>query len=225
MAIEIEAKLRVDSHDPVRDALRDCGAQYLDTVLETNRIYDRPDGSLRHRGCALRLRTARVVASPLVGDERPSESFERGADERFCGNSRPGPDERLSTAPPTRGDATTLTVKGPAVAGPLKSREEIEITLDDAESGLRMLELMGFDEVVRFAKRRESWSLDDCRVELDTLPLIGTFVEIEGPDVEAISRVQQRLGLGSLAHFPMSYISLLQSYCEAKGLGGRRIDF
>lgn len=187
MALEIEAKLRVDSHDVVREALSDHGAISVGNVVETNHIYDRPDGSLRSRGCALRLRTA-------VSDN---------------GESCPA----------------TLTVKGPAMSGPLKSREEIEIRIERPDDGRRMLALMGFEEVMRFAKRRESWSLDGCRVELDTLPLIGTFVEIEGQDVEAVSRVQQRLGLGSLTHIPTSYIGLLRSYCEANDIDWRRIEF
>ncbi|MBI4716334.1 MAG: class IV adenylate cyclase [Planctomycetes bacterium] len=59
MPEEIEIKLRVESHEPVRERLRSAGARPLDRVVETNTIFDRPDGWLRRQGCGLRLRTAR----------------------------------------------------------------------------------------------------------------------------------------------------------------------
>ncbi|MCH7886073.1 MAG: CYTH domain-containing protein, partial [Planctomycetes bacterium] len=64
MAVETEAKFRVESHDPIRQRLRAAGARSLGTVLETNLILDRPDGSLRRQGCGLRLRTSQ----PLEGE-------------------------------------------------------------------------------------------------------------------------------------------------------------
>ncbi|MEK6676007.1 MAG: class IV adenylate cyclase [Planctomycetota bacterium] len=61
MSVETEAKFQVASHDPIRDRLRTKGATFLHQVLERNRIYDRPDGSLRNQGCGLRLRVAARV--------------------------------------------------------------------------------------------------------------------------------------------------------------------
>ena len=56
MSVEIELKLRVESHGPVRQRLRNIGARFIEAVVETNRIYDRADGMLHKRGCGLRLR-------------------------------------------------------------------------------------------------------------------------------------------------------------------------
>ena len=50
MPFETEAKLRVDAHEPVRDRLRAGGATFIEKVIETNVIFDRPDGSLRRQG-------------------------------------------------------------------------------------------------------------------------------------------------------------------------------
>lgn len=157
MSVEIEVKLRVESHGPVRQRLKDVGAGFIEAVLETNYIYDRPDSSLRKRGCGLRIRSV-----------TPAE-------------------ERASRA--------TLTFKGPRNATALKSREELEIGVSDAESMARMLEGMGFVRVLRYEKRRESWELDGCRVELDEPARLGLFVEIEGPDERIILAVQRKLGL------------------------------
>lgn len=61
MGLEIEAKIRVDSHDAVRAALRATGATYLHSAVESDCLFDRADGSLRARAVALRLREVRFV--------------------------------------------------------------------------------------------------------------------------------------------------------------------
>ena len=74
MPLETEAKFRVDAHEPVRHRLRALGAALIDTVVETNRIYDRPDGWLRERGRGLRIRS--VVGQ--AGDPRPATLTVKG---------------------------------------------------------------------------------------------------------------------------------------------------
>jgi len=185
MPTETELKLRVESHEPVRRKLKAVGASLIETVLETNHIYDRPDGSLRGRGCGLRLRS--IV--------------------------------------PRDGSAgrTTLTFKGPRLASAMKSREELEIGVDDAETAARMLEQLGFVSMLRYQKRRDSWRVGGCRVELDEPPRIGLFVEIEGPHEEAIRAVQWRLGLQKLKPVPTSYVGMLVAYCDANGITDRTL--
>ena len=58
-------------------------------------------------------------------------------------------------------------------------------------------------------KKRRVWQLGDCEVALDELPLLGDFVEIEGPDEETIATVQKSLGLTDLPHITESYASLI----------------
>ena len=59
MALEREAKIQVESHGPIRERLQSSGAERLGRVLETNLIFDRPDGALRGKGIGFRVRTAR----------------------------------------------------------------------------------------------------------------------------------------------------------------------
>lgn len=75
MAIEIELKLRVESHDPIRHRLMELGATLRKNVVETNRIFDRPNGELRRRGCGLRVRT--VVG--VNGEALPAKLTFKGA--------------------------------------------------------------------------------------------------------------------------------------------------
>ena len=187
MALEIEAKLRVDSHEAVRRALRNCDAKSLGRVLETNHILDAEDGRLRAAGAALRVR----VAEPADG----------------------GP------------AAVTATYKGPKQPGRFKRRAEIETSATNADTLLELLAALGFREVVSFCKRRESYQVGPCRVELDDVPMLGRFVEIEGPDEDAIRQVQVSLGLADLDHVPRGYVSLLIEHCESIGRDPVHIDF
>ncbi|MCK4658518.1 MAG: class IV adenylate cyclase [Phycisphaerae bacterium] len=113
----------------------------------------------------------------------------------------------------------TLTFKGPIQAGPFKKREEIELPLADADAMRRLLEAVGFVEVFRFRKRRESWHLSNCRVELDELPRLGRFVEIEGPTPADIHAAQDALGLNSAQHITRGYVGLLKDLPKSDGNG------
>lgn len=112
----------------------------------------------------------------------------------------------------------TLTVKGPQVPAAFKHREELEQPVDDPHACLRMLELLGFHSVLRYNKRRESWLLGTCRVELDEPPHLGPYVEIEGPDDEAIEAVRAALDLSHAPHEPRSYVALLLDLCHTRGI-------
>lgn len=187
MSWETELKLRVSSHDPVRERLRRHGAVPAGKVLEVNDIFDRPDGALRRRGVGLRIRTVRA---------------ETGG-----------------------GGSTILTVKGARVPGALKTREEVEFPVPNAETATRALNLLGFVRVLRYQKRRESWRLGECLVELDEPPRIGLFVEIEGPDEDTILAVRRRLELDDAEPVAETYVHLLADFCNEHGLTDRVVEF
>lgn len=186
MPRETEAKLRVKSHDPVRERLRALGATFAGRVLETNWIFDRSDGPLRGLGCGLRVRS---TVDEDTGRRR-----------------------------------ATLTFKGPVIAGPFKSRQELETQIDSAETAADILQAVGFVVILTYQKRRESWELGTCRVELDEPPHVGLFVEIEGPDEEAIRSAQAELGLVGTAHVKASYVRMLLAYRDKHGVLERVLD-
>ena len=82
---------------------------------------------------------------------------------------------------------------------------------------------MGYDKVLAFDKRRRLWRLHDCEVALDELPLLGTFVEIEGPDSRTILQVQEMLGLSHVPHTMDSYASLIARELTRVGQGRREV--
>ena len=183
MALEIEAKLRVASHQPVRERLRSLGAQRVGEFLESNDILDASDGSLRNRGCGLRTRKNQPLGSAEA--------------------------------------VTVVTFKGPVIPGPLKTREEHEATFSDAQAVLRVFRALGFVPILSYQKRRESWTLNDCKVELDEPPYIGLFVEIEGPSEWAVLDTQSLLGLSDHKHVQGSYVRMLSEYCSKNGIEDR----
>lgn len=187
MAIEIELKLRVESHEPIRNRLKSLGATFRKRVVETNRIFDRPDGDLKHHGCGLRVRT--VVSAD--GATLPAK----------------------------------LTFKGPRKPGDLKSREEIETVIEDPTAAAELLSSLGFQTMLCYEKRRESWTWRNCIVELDEPAGLGLFIEIEGPDSDTIRAVQSDLQLQHLKPVNVSYVGMLVAYCETQGIADRTVRF
>lgn len=114
----------------------------------------------------------------------------------------------------------TLTYKGPLRPGRYKSRAEIEVQIEDAGAMIEILAALGFSEHLLFEKKRESWRLGPCRIELDELPQIGRFVEVEGPGEDAIQSSLARLGLADSKMIHDSYAALL-----AKDRPNQQLDF
>jgi len=118
-----------------------------------------------------------------------------------------------------------LTAKGPVKTNSrAKVRRERQIHIDDADAMVDVLTVCGLRPTVTIQKRRASYRLGDCLVELDELPLVGFFVEIEGPDERRISRVARKLDLDvepSKAH----YIDLLRAACKRAGKNCREVTF
>ena len=102
-----------------------------------------------------------------------------------------------------------LTYKGAKEKDEFKKRQEIEIEIKGADSAEKLLSALGYEKISVFEKRRRIWRLSECSVALDELPLLGSFVEIEGPDDKKIADVQMELGLADLPHIPESYASLV----------------
>jgi len=118
-----------------------------------------------------------------------------------------------------------LTYKGQRLGGELKTRQEIETAVGNAAAMMELLTSVGFVEAVTFEKRRESWKLGPCHIDLDELPHLGLFIEIEGSDEDAVREAQNALGLHDARHVRSSYIALLVEYCHEHGLPTDRITF
>jgi len=120
---------------------------------------------------------------------------------------------------------TTLTFKGPVMTGAVKTREEIEFQVSDARAAEAFFQRLGFVPILQYEKRRESWKLGDCRVELDEPAAIGLFVEVEGPSDSAVEDARRRLGLLHESSEPNSYVGMLVNYCDQRRIEDRVLKF
>ena len=122
-------------------------------------------------------------------------------------------DQRLRTegrALRLRRDGTSglVTVKGPGQPGPVKTREERELTIGDVEEADALIRLLGYVPWFNSQKHREEYILDDARIVVDETR-IGVFIEIEGtPDT--IERVARLLGRSPDDYILASYPHLYQ---------------
>ena len=113
-------------------------------------------------------------------------------------------------------EKSLLTYKGAREKRRPKKRAEIEIETEDGDSTKRLLSQLGYETALVVEKKRRIWRLGQCEVALDELPLLGSFVEIEGPEERDIAAVQEKLGLAHLPHIAETYACLV-----AKKLGRR----
>jgi adenylate cyclase class 2 len=109
-----------------------------------------------------------------------------------------------------------LTYKGPLQQDTFKKRVEIEVPIGDGEALGQVLDALGYRQVIVVDKTRRVWKQGGCLVGLDDVVELGTFVEIEGPDDQAIAAVQKALGLDRLSHIPKSYAHMLAARREAR---------
>lgn len=211
MPMEYEIKLRYPDLAAVRARLGALGATSRGTVCERNELYDTPAGRLRSADCGLRLRI-----------ERPATPSEM----------RAGACDWTTGAPSA---SATLTFKGPRQGGAVKAREEFETTVGDAATLRALLARLDYAPVVVYEKLRETWVVrpagaapgdaDSCNVTLDTLPVVGTWLEIEGPDATAVLALQRALGLEQALLEKLTYVEMAATQGRADAAGCRHLIF
>ncbi|HVT89378.1 MAG TPA: class IV adenylate cyclase [Tepidisphaeraceae bacterium] len=118
-----------------------------------------------------------------------------------------------------------ITFKGPQLKGELKSRDERELKVENLGDALALFEGLGYRRTLTFQKRRESWKLEDCQIELDELPNIGTFVEIEGPNEQAVMQMRTLLELDQMPLIRRGYTALLTEDLKKRNINSGVITF
>ncbi|MDR3362042.1 MAG: class IV adenylate cyclase [Desulfovibrio sp.] len=118
---------------------------------------------------------------------------------------------RLRTQEWPDGKRFVLTLKLPAQQrGGFKTREEYELEIADDKTMQDVLEGLGYSVRARYEKIRETWQLQDVKIDLDILPFIQA-VELEG-EVDGILRVAACLGLDKARQSVKNYYQLHQEW-------------
>ncbi len=108
-----------------------------------------------------------------------------------------------------KNDNAVATFKGPRDPNSqFKSAEEIEFNISDAEAFSKFLTGIGLVEKWVYEKHRTTYELNGMKVELDEVPKLGKFVEIEGAE-EKIEETANLLGLSN--PIKSSYLELAQA--------------
>lgn len=200
--MEIEAKFQLDAPEPLRQRLRRRGARVTAHVLEVNRLFDTSDRRLLSADRGLRIRTCEALAADDVDQ----------------------PAAVLTYKGPRRAVDTPCEEQGHSGSAP-KSRAELETAVADAATLADILAQLGYQEVVRYEKRREAWRLGVCEITLDELPQLGWWTEIEGPDVATIEETRRALGLADTPIVPATYVEMAAAHGAVDARGCRRLVF
>ena len=102
-----------------------------------------------------------------------------------------------------------LTFKNRLKDSRFKVMEEIEIRVSDFAKTSKLLEALGLRKVWEYQKKRENWELWKQKITLDTLPVIGEWMEIEG-DEKGIEKIAKELGFEISQGTNKSYRELLE---------------
>jgi adenylate cyclase class 2 len=168
-------------------------------------------------------RALRAHGATRYGSELETNAF---FDTSTAGLKAAGKGLRLRSAIDEFGKARyVVTSKGPLLPGELKRREEIEFAVDDPAAAAALFENLGFAQTISFQKRRESWRFADCKVELDEMPYLGTFVEIEGPGEEKVMSARKALGLANEPMIKTAYVAMLVDHLKNIGETNRVVKF
>ncbi len=87
-----------------------------------------------------------------------------------------------------------LGVKSEDASIPDEGMEEIEIVVSDFDHTSLILKSIGMIEKVYQEKKRIRYKKDSIEFDIDTWPLIPSYLEIEGPSMDEIERVAEELG-------------------------------
>ncbi|MFA6134643.1 MAG: class IV adenylate cyclase [Phycisphaerae bacterium] len=121
---------------------------------------------------------------------------------------------------------TLLTFKGPRRGrSAAKVRAEHQTFLDEPALMGEIFTACGLTGMLTIEKKRSSFRLGRCKVELDELPLLGCFVEIEGPAEAAVQAVREKLGLETALPLKDHYIGLARAACRRLGRQCREMTF
>ena len=121
------------------------------------------------------------------------------------------------------GKKAWITYKGPPRPdGVFKTREELEIEVENGSVALEILLKLGMQVSFRYQKYRQEYALslpgkpgESVHVALDETP-IGAYAEFEGSE-DGIRTIAAALGFEEPKFLRASYYSLYQQFCSEMG--------
>ena len=97
----------------------------------------------------------------------------------------------------TNGIETTLTYKD-IESNTIGGTKEVEFKADSFEVANEFLNKIGFMPRNYQENKRIQYTLDNVEIDIDTWPMIPTYLEIEGNSEEEVNNMVKKLGLSNL---------------------------
>ena len=120
----------------------------------------------------------------------------------------------------TNGKETTLTYKN-IESKDISGTKELEIVVSDFEETNQLLKIMGYTPRSFQENLRTRYYLDHIELDIDTWPLIPTYLEIEGNSEEDVKRVEKLLELNEAKVTTMNCQDI---YLEEYGIDINQIE-
>lgn len=92
----------------------------------------------------------------------------------------------------TNGEETAFTYKN-VESDKIDGTKELEIKVSSFEETNEMLKIMGYTPKAYQENKRIRYYLNDVEIDIDTWPMIPTYMELEGPSVEKIKELEDLL--------------------------------
>ena len=93
----------------------------------------------------------------------------------------------------TNGEKTTLAIKN-LVTSKIDGTQELEIVVDDFDKTNMILKELGYEAKGYQENRRIQYTLNGVEVDIDSWPMIPTYLEIEGKSEEEVYKILELLG-------------------------------
>ncbi len=121
--------------------------------------------------------------------------------------------------------AARLTYKGAGKREQgILSREEIEFVVENFEKAKRFLEALGYQRLTFYEKYRTTYQSNETLIMLDELPY-GSFLEIEGENIQTIRAMSDRLDLDWETAVATSYLILFERVHKTMHLSFQDLSF
>lgn len=106
------------------------------------------------------------------------------------------------------GTEVELCYKGKKGTGHYKIREETEVTASDYNTTLQILRSIGLTVIETSSKKRESYQLKNVTFDIDFIPSIPPYLEIEAPTKKLVQAYVQKLGyaVGDMVNWSMGEV-------------------
>ncbi len=95
----------------------------------------------------------------------------------------------------TNGTKTTLTIKDKSAKKEIGSVKELEIEVSDFEKTNQIMNMLGYEHSMYQENKRTIYRLGNVEFDIDTWPMIPTYLEIEGKSKEQVEEMIEKLGV------------------------------